>query len=536
MGFYLNSKRIPNLYKYETEKPYFVDKTRMLAKLFLLVQTGSNAICLTRPRRFGKTVMANMIAAFFGRSRDTSEMFDQLKIAEDPQYHQYLNQYDVIFISFHELPQNCQSYAQYIARIERKFRKDLQQAYPNYEISEEDAVWDVLSEISETEDAKFIFVLDEWDYIFHQKFITEQDKEAYLGFLRNLLKDKPYVLLAYMTGILPIAKYSSGSELNMFTEFTMAGSWEFSDDFGFTEAEVDVLYERYLQRCENPMVSRDGLREWYDGYHTASGERVYNPRSVVQALSFNHLGSYWTSSGPYDEISYYVEKNVADVREDLALMVSGIPVMAKIQEYAATSTTLETKDEIFSAMVVYGFLSCENGLVSIPNKELMGQFGNMMQKEQSLGYVYQLAKNSEKMLKATLSGDVDTMAEILEFAHNTEVPLFHYNSEVELTAVVNLVYLAARDFYRIEREDKAGKGYVDFIFYPEVDKSADCIILELKVEHTPEEAIAQIREKQYALRFAPKMGEKKKYTGRILAVGIAYDRKSKRHSCLVEVL
>ena len=278
------------------------------------------------------------------------------------------------------------------------------------------------------------------------------------------------------------------------------------------------------------------MRVWYDGYHTSVGERVYNPRSVVASLSNNNLGNYWTSAGPYDEIFYYIEKNVADVRDDLALMAAGIPVPAKVQEYAATSMNLNTKDEIFSAMVVYGFLSYEDGKVSIPNKELMDKFSDMIQKEQSLGYVYQLARESERMLKATLSQDTYTMISILEYAHNTEVPLLSYNNESDLTAIVNLVYLSARDSYRIEREDKAGIGYVDFIFYPERDTNADCIILELKVNHTPEEAIQQIKDKQYALCFQPKLGETPKYTGRILAVGITYNKEQKKHSCKIEVL
>ena len=209
---------------------------------------------------------------------------------------------------------------------------------------------------------------------------------------------------------------------------------------------------------------------------------MYNPRSVTASLSNNNLGNYWTSSGPYDEIFYYIEHNVDDVRKDLALMVSGEGISAKIQEYAATSMNLISRGEIFSAMVVYGFLSYENGKVSIPNKELMDKFTEMLQKEPSLGYVYRLATESERMLRATLAGDTNTMEEILELVHDTEVPILSYNHEIELAAIVNLVYLSARDFYRVEREDKAGKGYVDFIFYPEVDKNADAIILELKVE------------------------------------------------------
>lgn len=182
---------------------------------------------------------------------------------------------------------------------------------------------------------------------------------------------------------------------------------------------------------------------------------------------------------------------------------------------------------IFSAMAVYGFLSYENGFVRIPNKELMDQFDDMLKKEPSLGYVNQLARESEKMLRATLEGDTDTMLSILEHAHNTEISLLSYNNEANLTAVVNLVYLSARDSYRVEREDKAGIGYVDFIFYPERDVRDDCIILKLEVDHTPEEAIRQIKDRQYALRFEPRLGDTPRYTGWILAMGIAYDRREK---------
>ena len=537
MGIYVNSKNAYALYKKETAKPYFVDKTVLLKELFPLVEEGSYYLCITRPRRFGKTVMANMVASFFSKGHRANDVFQNLQIYQDKDYEKYLNKYTVIHIMFNDLPRNCNSYKQYIDRIEETLIKDLKKEYPDMPIDDQNAVWDTLLEIyAEKQDINIVFVFDEWDFIFHQKFVTEDDKLSYLQFLRNLLKDRPYIALVYMTGILPIAKYSSGSELNMFAEFTMTTEQRFSEYFGFTDEEVDGLYLRYIENCASTkMVTRDDLREWYDGYHTRKGERLYNPRSIVLSLSNNNTGNYWTSSGPYDEIFYYIENNIADVREDLALMVSGIPVPAKIQEYAATSMNLQTRDEIFSAMVVYGFLTYENGKVMIPNKELMDKFADMLKKEASLGYVYRLAKESDRMLRATLAGDTETMAEILELAHDTEIPLLSYNDETELTAVVNLVYLSARDNYRVEREDKSGVGYVDFIFYP-VNRDADGIILELKVDHSPDEAIRQIKDKKYILRFTGKLGEERKCAGRILAVGISYNKKQKKHACKVEVL
>lgn len=537
MGTYLNSITPYTLYKSESLSPYFVDKTLMLRELFPYVSAGNRHICITRPRRFGKTIMANMISSFFQKASDSSDVFDSLAISQVDDYRRYKNQYNVIRIDFSKMPRNCDSYTQYIERIEALLIEDVKEAYPQVKINEADAVGDILESVFVQCGEKFIFVLDEWDFIFHRDFINDIDKEKYVAFLSNLLKDRPYVVLSYMTGILPIAKYSSGSELNMFAEFTMVNSPMFGEYFGFTDDEVDDLYRRYIVECDRQhkekSVTRKGLRDWYNGYYTKSGERVYNPRSVVFALQFNNLANYWTSSGPYDEIYYYIRNNISDVRDDLALMISGESVTAKIQEYAATSMNLSTRDEIYSAMVVYGFLSYLNGKVCIPNSELMEKFDELLVKNESLGYVYRLAKESEKMLKATLAGDTLTMERILEFAHNTEVPLLSYNHETELSAIVNLVYLAARDSYRVEREDKAGTGYVDFIFYP-YDTTADCIILELKVDHTPDEAIAQIIDKKYALKFMPKHAGQKIYTGRILAVGIGYWKESKKHSCKVE--
>lgn len=212
-----------------------------------------------------------------------------------------MNEYTVIHIMFNDLPRKCNSYEQYIDRIEDVLIKDLKKEYPDFSINEQYAIWDILLGIyAEKQEEKFIFVFDEWDFILHQKFVTEEDKASYLLFLRNLLKDRPYISMVYMTGILPIAKYSSGSELNMFAEFTMTTEQRFSEYFGFTDAEVDSLFERYLKNDITPkMVTRDELRDWYDGYHTRTGERLYNPRSIVLSLSNNNTGNYWTSEEEY---------------------------------------------------------------------------------------------------------------------------------------------------------------------------------------------------------------------------------------------
>ncbi|GFI25045.1 hypothetical protein IMSAGC012_00151 [Lachnospiraceae bacterium] len=535
MGRFLNSITPVDAYRSTVSGKYFVDKSKLIGELIPELGMDERFFCFTRPRRFGKSIMANMVAAFFGKAADTKDIFHKLTISSFAEYSRHLNQHDIIYIDFSKVPRACKSYQQYINRIQDGINSDLAEAYPDFSIDIGGAVWDVLSDIFQKTGCKFIFILDEWDAVFHMPFITEAERREYLLFLKSLLKGNAFAELVYMTGILPIAKYSDGSELNMFKEYNMAVKMRFCEYFGFTDSEVDALYNVYLKSNAHPRIARADLRIWYDGYYTKAGIKLYNPRSIICALTDNELGNYWTSSGTYDSIFEYIKGSIKDVQDDLTLMFAGGAVPSDIQEYAASSMHLETRDEIYSAMVVYGLLTYKDGHVSIPNKELMDSYASMMKREKSLGYIYNLANISKKMLAATLAGDTKTVTEILEYAHDTESPVFSYNSEIELAAVVNLVYLAARDRYRIEREDKAGKGYVDFIFYPE-HKNADAIILELKADNTPEAAIQQIITKNYALRLKGKLGESPRFTGRILAVGISYDKKTKSHSCKITAL
>lgn len=548
MGIYLNSIAPYMNFQEMAASPYYVDKSDMIQEIVSAIGTPGKYICITRPRRFGKTMIANMLSGFFAKGMDSSGIFDKLQIANAPAYREHLNRHEVIYIDCSIVPEGCRSYDAYIQNISQGIKADLAAAYTDMNLDTGKSLWDLLMEVCIHQNGRrFLFVIDEWDMVFHLSWVSREEREAYLLFLRSLLKGRAYVELAYMTGILPIVKYSDGSELNMFVEYQMTTMEKYSRYFGFTDQEVDRLYDIYLkqetertardcpQQKKAAKVSRVDLEEWYNGYHTLDGRKLYNPRSVVLAFQNNKVGSYWTGSGAYDSIFYYIQNNIAAVRDDLALMISGERIPARIQEYAATAYPLESKDQIYSTMVVYGLLTYEDGRVFIPNKELMTKYEELLIHRESLGYLYELANISNRMLYATLHGDTETMAAILQQAHNTETPILAYNHETELAAIVNLVYLAARNTYHIEREDKAGKGYVDFIFYPN-DSMGDGIILELKVDSGPEEAIRQIKEREYALRLRGKMGEQPRCRGRILAVGIGYDRESKVHRCLVEVL
>ena len=243
MGKYLNSRVPFEAYKEIARTRFFVDKSLLLEDILSAVEIdGQKYLCITRPRRFGKSVMANMVAAFFGKAVDAGELFERLAVARNESYKAHLNQHNVVYIDFSEVPRDCTNYGQYIARIQDGVNKDLARVYVDLSIDTTRATWDIMSDIFQEKGEKFVFVMDEWDAMFHMSFITQEDKEAYLLFLKSLLKGKVYVELAYMTGVLPIAKYSGGSELNMFLEYDMATKKKFSEYFGFLDSEVDKLF------------------------------------------------------------------------------------------------------------------------------------------------------------------------------------------------------------------------------------------------------------------------------------------------------
>jgi len=533
MGNILNSTGQLKLFRGRYEGSYFVDKSDILEKLNNAIgKVDEQYICVTRPRRFGKTVMTNLISSYYAKGLPSKEIFDTLKISENKDYEKHLNQHNVISLYMSDMPFECESYKDYIRFYNKKITQDLQKAYPQCDISQENGPWDNFNTIFQDTGETFIFILDEWDSIFHNDMFTESDRRNYLDFLKNLLKDKPYVELAYMTGVLPIKKYSSGSELNMFKEYYFPTDTVYDTFFGFTEEEVKELCEK--NKKNGGTIQYGQLSEWYNGYYTSTGERLYNPRSINFALTDNTVKDYWTETGPGTEILGLVKNNVDAVKEDILKMVSGEKVAMSSDDFSAGLHRIETKEDIYSVMIIYGFLSYYNGYLTIPNKELMKKFQKVL-KDNSMGYIAKLAQNSNVMLEATLTGDTEKMEEILEYVHHTEIPILQYNDENSLSCIINLIYLNARDKYRIEREEKAGKGFADFIFYP-INPSDTAIILELKKDDTPEHAIAQIMERKYYTRFLSCEDGKTVCKSNVLIVGMAYEKKSGMHRCLVKEL
>lgn len=269
------------------------------------------------------------------------------------------------------------------------------------------------------------------------------------------------------------------------------------------------------------------IAEWYHGYRDDDGRKIYNPSSVVLALLNGKCRSYWSRTGKMDEVLFFLKYNICEVRDDVVKMVNKMPVRMEIQEeYTAGQKKPVNRDEMYAAMIVYGLLTYYNGELFIPNKEIMMEFQKAL-KDDDFGHVARLVRNSDEILHATIDRKEEAVAEFLHDIHNSEISILKYNDENSLACVVTLAYLSARNMYRIEREEKSGKGFADFIFYPR-RKGIAGIIIELKVDSKPEEAIAQIREREYC--------EKLKREGikRILLTGISYDTRRKVHQCKIE--
>ena len=528
---FLNSGKGFTLFEEETNKLFYVDKSLLIDVVYQYARGKNKYICITRPRRFGKSVAANMIAAFFDKStrEQSAVLFEGLEIGkwredlltdENPKTAfcwREQGRLAVIRINMISiLTPDIRSFDDFYRELCDELREDIREAYPDISIGEKTPLSKALSLTGD----RFVFIIDEWDAVFEMKFMTPDDKENYILFLKALLKDQSYVYFAYMTGILPIAKYTSGSPLNMFHEFSAFQDDDFCGYFGLTEEEIRAK----IQEREISAPSLEQLRTWYDGYiQTADPVHIYNPASVTRALSSGVCRDYWTGTGPMNEVRDIIRHNVKDLREDVIRMAGGETLDIELSGFSVEKTEVNTKDEILSAMVVYGFLTYHEKQLRIPNHELMLKFRQALASE-PLG-LNQTLEESRKLVEATLARREEEVAGLLEDLHDEKIPFFVYNDENSLACVVTMGYISALDSYRITREDKAGKGYVDFLFEP-LKKSDTAMVLELKYNHSAEDAIRCIREREYAKRL--------KDYDHILLVGINYSEAAKKHTCLIE--
>lgn len=528
MGSYLNSGNA--LFKMAVNSQIFVDKSMLIDATNRYLNTMQRFICVSRPRRFGKSVAADMLAAYYDRSVDSFALFEHLEISSQKSYGIHLNQYDVIKLNMQEFLSGTKNVDEMLERIQKFLIFDLLDAYHQVRFRDEKSLIQVMKDVYSHTGHPFVILIDEWDCLFREYKHSEEAQKKYLDFLRAWLKDQSYVALAYMTGILPVKKYGSHSALNMFTEYSMTEPGDMAPYFGFTEDEVQTLCETYQMNFEE-------ARAWYDGYgliqHSKDGDicySMYSPKSVVEAMLRHKFGTYWNQTETYEALKLYIQMNLDGLKDAVVQMLAGETVPINTGTFANDMTSFSSKDDVLTLLVHLGYLTydSENETVAIPNKEVSQEYINAIS---TMGWheVMDAVQASRKLLQALWNMDADTVAQGIEQAHQ-EISILQYNDENALSCTINLALYFAREYYTIIRELPTGKGYADICYIPRklyADKPA--IVVELKWDKTAEGAIAQIKEKQY-------VNALKEYRGNLLLAGINYDRETKKHYCIIEKL
>ena len=518
MGIYLNPGN--EQFKKAVSKTIYVDKSLLIDVVSNYARNINNSICVSRPRRFGKSTDADMLVAYYSKGCDSRELFDSLNISSTENYLKHLNQHNVISLNMQRFLSTTNSIEEMLNKITRKVTKELKMEYADY--CDETVLSDILSEIYAYTSNDFIFIVDEWDCVFREYRDDKEGQRKYLDFLRNLFKDQPYVSLAYMTGILPIKKYGTHSALNMFKEISMLNPTPLENFMGFTEGEVKVL-------CDDYDADYQKMKEWYDGYRMSKDIYVYNHRSVVFSLTDHKYENYWNNTESYEALSIYINMNFDGLKEDIIKMLSGEKVDVYIESFNNDMTSFETKDDVLTLLIHLGYLAYDKKLkvCYIPNYEIKQEFVNAVDK---LNWyeIYNPISNSLKLYEETLKGNVEFINKTLDENHKDLAGPFNKNKEDILGVIVEISYYNAKQFYNIKKEDTSILGRSDLSFIP-YDNCHIPFIVELKINSTPDEAITQIKEKSYFNA----LGD---YHGKVLLLGISYDEKTLKHNSKVEII
>ena len=518
MGIYLNPGNTD--FQRAINSEIYVDKSQLIEYTIKKLFTEQQFICVSRPRRFGKSMAANMLTAYYSRGCDSREMFSNLKISKADTFEKHLNKYNVIHINMVNFVNQGNDIGESLDYLSRRILHELKKEYGDVDCFDWTDIISVLGEIFDSKKIPFIFIVDEWDCVFRVHKNNTDSQTKYLNFLRNLLKDQSYVALAYMTGILPIKKYGEHSAINVFYEYSMIDAEPISGFTGFTESEVEELCQKYNR-------SFTEMKRWYDGYNL-NGISIYNPKSVVESILRGQFNNYWTSTETYEALRVYIEMNFDGLKDTIIELLAGQKAVIDTTTFSNDMVTFETKDDVLTLLVHLGYLTYDfyTKEVSIPNYEISEQFASTI-KVMGWSEVANSLKLSDELLKSTLHCDSEKVAELIDKAHSDNTSILKYNDENSLSCVLSLAYYSARKIYTIEREFPAGKGYADLVFKPRKNNSNPAIIVELKYDKTAGGAIQQIKEKQYSDCL-------KDYSGEILLVGINYNKDTKKHDCVIE--
>ena len=543
MGIFLN--RGNEEYKRALNSKIYVDKTEMIKLFNEMLGTEQACVCVSRPRRFGKTMDANMLAAYFEKGSDSRSLFADKKIAQTDDWDKNLNRFDVIRFDMADVRATTGTPEAALDYIDRTVIREVSLAWPGAVTEECCSIADALMYANEQSGAQFIIIIDEWDCFFRDEKGNTAVLNRYTDLLRGLFKgnrSKKFVALAYITGILPIKKYNSESALNNFAEYTMLDPAMLADYIGFRESDVVKL-------CEKHGMDMKDLKEWYDGYMYPGCEHIYGPNSVVMALLRHGCMNYWSQTVAFNSLADYITMNFDGLKDAVIAMLAGAPQKVKVTTYANDMTSFRSKNDVMTLLIHLGYLAYdrENGTAYIPNREVRMCFEDTLEAT-DWTEVTDAIDASEKLLKKTLAGDSEAVAEAIEECHRRNTSIIKYNDENSLACVIGLAYYTARREYTIIRELPAGEGFADLVFIPKQGTAKPAMIVELKWDRAAETAISQIKEKKYPEALKDYMGK----NGSVLLVGISYEKDDrhgkssadigvlpsgsvvKKHTCVIE--
>ncbi|MCI8565520.1 MAG: AAA family ATPase [Lachnospiraceae bacterium] len=519
MGTYLNPDN--EVFCKMVNSEIYVDKTGMLQYTNKVVNTMQGCLCVSRPRRFGKSMAAAMLAAYYSCGCDSEALFSPFAIAQSQDFKKYLNKYDTIFLNMQEFLSQSKDMEEMLALIQKSVLWELLEKYPGLRYFDTTNLARTMQDMYAATRRPFVIIIDEWDCIFREYKTEKAAQERYLDFLRNLIKDKGYIHLAYMTGILPIKKYGTHSALNMFDEFTMLEPGPLASYVGFTEREVEELCRRYA-------IDMEEVKNWYDGYSFETEPCVYSPRSVISCMRLGKIGNYWNQTESFEALQTYIDLNFDGLKDDILSMLAGERIPVNTGSFINDMATFRTEDDVLTLLIHLGYLAYDdvNKCVFIPNDEVRSEYVNAVSVS-DWGEISKALKNSADTLAAIWDKRPALVAERIQEAH-FETSHIQYNDENALSYTISLALYAARNFYTVHREWAGGKGFADLVFLPRKrfpEKPA--LVVELKWDQSAAGALEQIKRNEYCKSLS-------EYHGNLLLVGINYNKKTKEHECIIE--
>ena len=524
MGMYFNPSN--DGFKQALRSQIYVDKTGMIGFTNSILDTEQKFVAVSRARRFGKSMAAKLLVAYYSKGCDSRDLFKGLKAETLSTFDREQNKNNVICLDFQEMSNEAKGNNRATLEfIQTEVIKELRLAYPDIVKSEDIFLPTVLSNINLATGEKFIVIIDEWDYLFRE---TKQDRtlqEEYIAFLRAMFKGQKIeraIKLAYLTGILPIKKYGTQSALNNFKEYTMFSPDQLSEYVGFTEEEVKALCLRFDMDFEE-------CKHWYDGYSFESAKSVYNPNSVVEAMLRHKYNSYWTRTDTYEVLRDYINMNMDGLKDSIIDMLGGKSVSLDPISFQNDMTTFNCCDDVLTLLVHLGYLAynCQTGTACIPNQEIALEFAAAVKNNEYWGDIAVAIKRSDALIRSAIECDAEAVAKQLELVHSTHTSILSYNNENSLACAINIAFYTAFKYYSIFRELDSGKGFADMVYIPRQGCDYPALLLELKFNDNVDSAINQIKEKRYTGRLTH-------YMDNLLLVAINYDKQTKTHTCHIE--